>query len=91
MASRGPDPRELSIGRCARVEMRLLDLDDELQRLLNERREAHAQAAELGMDPPASRHFSRPMEVAIATERGDAFWDREPLHPAPVAIRAAAR
>lgn len=87
MASRGPDERELSIGRCARVELRLLELDDELQRTLHERREAHAQAHELGMDPPASRRFSRPMEVAIATERGDAFWDREPLQPAPVAVR----
>src|SRR5262245_43077163 len=86
--ARGPEPIELALQRCARLELDGMRLDEQLTRWMRDRREAQAALSELGIDPPLHRGYSRQLTVALQVDRGDAFWDREPADPAPIEIHA---
>ena len=83
MPDRGPDPLELALSRCMKSKLRLLEVQRELLKALNEDREADKAALALGITPPAVT-LERELHAARQMHRGDAFWEREPAEPTPL-------
>lgn len=78
--------RENALNRETRALLAGYQLEADLDRILDEIHAAQTCVAEQG-DRPRSPSFGRTMHAAWQVRRGDAFWDREIVHP--VSLRVA--